>query len=241
MKIIIENCEFPPGIGMSILKAKYGVCRFKALEDLWDSIPDLTFSSIVTDLRDVDSRRIAFRHLGVQRMLKEVDPVLVSREKISKKTVWVGRDGSLESREYEDAYELYNVDIRRFVAGMENFREEIGMRLALPELYFVKCRDTSTGREYVIWVDIRGIYMTNLPPGKRNNVSRMSSDRIVNAINPIQAIAWTIITDIEAGGIEAILRQGDCVLLRAKPGAKRTAVTRNLTEAEYRSLMTYES
>jgi hypothetical protein len=65
--------------------------------------------------------------------------------------------------------------------------------------------------------------------------------RLEKEVTPVQAIAWTIRTDVQPDGIEAIVRQGDCVLLRMKPGAKRIEAPRHLTEAEYRTLMTDES
>jgi hypothetical protein len=241
MKVIIDAHEFPTEIGLRILKAKYGRCIFRNIADIWESIPDLTFASIVTGLRDVDRRRIAFRHLGLQRMIEEVKPKLVSRQTLSKTTCWVEPDGSMTRHAYEDAYELYRVDFRERIHEIKPSTPESWWIRNMPDAYFVKCWDTSTQKEYVIWVDIRSVYLTNLPQGKRTNLSRISQPRLEKEVTPVQAIAWTIRTNIEPDGIEAIVRQGDCVLLRTKAGAKRIESPRHLTEAEYRSLMTDES
>jgi hypothetical protein len=88
---------------------------------------------------------------------------------------------------------------------------------------------------------MRAIYTNNLPKDKKNNANRLSETVLERRVTPVQAIAWTIRTDIEPGGIEAIVRQGDCVLLRTKPGAKRLEFPRHLTEAEYLTFMTGET
>jgi hypothetical protein len=59
-------------------------------------------------------------------------------------------------------------------------------------------------------------------------------------IDAVQAIAWTIQTDVELGGIEKIVRQGDCVLIKKKPKAKLGNV-RHLTSEEYKTLLVLES
>lgn len=241
MKVIIEEREFPPEIGLRILKAKHGRCVFKSIADIWDSIPDLTFASIVTELNDADRRRIAFRHLGLQRMIEEVKPRLVSRQTLQKTTSWVESDGTLTRQTFEDAYELHRVDLRQRIDEINPATSDSWWIRDMPEAYFVKCWDTSTGKEYVIWVDIRSVYRTNLPSGKRSNVNRLTRARIEKEVSPVQAIAWTIRTDVEPGGIEAIVRQGDCVLMLTRQDAKRMEAPRHLTEAEYRSLMSDES
>lgn len=241
MKVIIEAREFPSELGLRILKAKHGECTFKSLEDVWYSIPPLTFTSIIDGLDDLDRRRIAFKHLGLQRMLEEVSPTLVSRETLQKSTTWVDADGTLTRHDFEDAYELYRVCFRSKDEEEKSSKLQSLLSRKLTDQYFVKCWDTSTAKEYVIWVDIRAIYTNNLPKDQKNNVNRLSETGLERKVSPVQAIAWTIRTDIEPGGIEAIVRQGDCVLLRTKPGAKRMDLPRHLTGAEYLTLMTDES
>jgi hypothetical protein len=99
----------------------------------------------------------------------------------------------------------------------------------------VKCKDTSTDREYFIWVDAQSVYRTNNPKQWLSSSSNFSKE-----INPIQAIAWTIQTDIKEGGIEKIVRQGDCVLIKKKKNSERGSV-RHLTEKEYLKLLVAES
>ena len=241
MKVIIDAREFPSELGLRILKAKHGDCTFKSLEDVWHSIPPLTFASIIDGLDDPDRRRIAFKHLGLQGMIEEVSPTLVSRETLQKSTTWVDADGTLTRHNFEDVYELYRVCFRNKDEEENSSKLQSLLSRNLTEQYFVKCWDTSTAKEYVIWVNMRAIYTNNLPKDKKNNANRLSETGLERKVTPVQAIAWTIRTDIEPGGIEAIVRQGDCVLLRTKPGAKRLEFPRHLTEAEYITLMTDES
>ena len=67
-----------------------------------------------------------------------------------------------------------------------------------------------------------------------------SNENYGNLITPIQSIAWTIQTDIKEGGIEKIIRQGDCIMIKKKPNAKKGNV-RHLTEKEYLTLLKEES
>jgi hypothetical protein len=54
------------------------------------------------------------------------------------------------------------------------------------------------------------------------------------------AIAWTIQTNLKEGGIEKIIRQGDCILLK-KNKSSQIGDVRHLTGNEYRSLLVLES
>lgn len=242
MKAIIDKTEFPPEIGKRILKAKHGRCTIPALERQWDEIPDLTFAAIVKEISDTDHRRIAFKYLGLHRMLAELKPRLVCSETVTKTALWARPDGSLVRREYEDTYELFRVDWCELYIGVstDNMGKEQPRELQ-QDRHFVKFRDTSTGREYVIWVDIREVLANNPEAIGEGQRIPMLKRKIEALVNPIMAIAWTIRTDIERGGIERIIRQGDCVLIRKLPGAGRLEKPRHLTEQEYRSLLGDES
>jgi|GEM_PF-1238381 len=242
MKAIIDKTEFPAEIGKRILKAKHGRCIVPALEKEWDAIPDLTFASIVKELSDTDHRRIAFKYLGLQRMLAELKPKLVSTETLRKTALWVGPDGSLVRKDYDDTYELHRVDWCDLYIGVstDNMTRPM-LRELQQDRHFVKFRDTSTGREYVIWVDIRSVLANNPDAIGEGGVIPLIKRKMEPLVNPIMAIAWTIRTDVETGGIQRIVRQGDCVLVRKRPGAAKLSQPRHLTEQEYRTLLSDES
>jgi hypothetical protein len=96
----------------------------------------------------------------------------------------------------------------------------------------VKCKDTSTDREYFIWVDLNSVYRTN-------NENSWNFEK--TKVNAIQCVAWTIQTDIEEGNIEKIIRQGDCILIKPKSLTKGSGRVRHLTEKEYKELLVAES
>jgi len=85
----------------------------------------------------------------------------------------------------------------------------------------------------MLWIDRDSVARVN------NQQHRISSDTRDN-ITPTQCIAWTIQTDIVEGGIEKIVRQGDCILIKKRPNAERGAI-RHLTDVEYKGLLVLES
>lgn len=229
MKIIIENTRFDYNIGCRLLKTKYRNVPFKGLEDIWEDIVPISFKEIVSEIQNIEQRRIAVGCLGLENIYKEVNPTLIKSETISKETFWVGENGELIKKKFEDTYELYEVKGNVWGEGTD-----FGWRNP-NNVHFVKCKDTSTDREYFIWVDAQSVYRTN---NKDKWLS--SSENFGEKITPIQAIAWTIQTDIEEGGIEKIVRQGDCVLIKKKKKCENGSV-RHLTEKEYRTLLVAES
>ena len=225
MKIVIENTEFAYDLGCRLLKLKHETCPFKELESVWGKIKPLTFSGIAR-LENLEQRRVAIICLGIDRLIKEVNPKLINSKTIKKTTTFVDKDGKLIEKKFNDTYELFEVEGSYFSKGLKNFQQ-------MENCYFVKCKDTSTNRVYLIWVDIKRVSETN--GGQRWNVD-------VKKINAIQCIAWTIQTTVEEGNIEKILRQGDCILIKPKnASAKMLETPRHLTEKEYRKLLVAES
>lgn len=98
--------------------------------------------------------------------------------------------------------------------------------------YYVQCKDTSTERNYLIWIDPQSVYYTNNDNGLYRDIS---------TINAIQCIAWTIETNIPKGYIIKIIRQGDCVLIKCKGDYIPLNTPRHLTEKEYREFLVAES
>jgi len=242
MNVIIDNRVFPDAIGKRILKAKHVTCSFQNLMHAWDEIPELTFASIVKDLEDAELRRIAFRYLGIDRMMAELKPRLVASETIRKTGAWVGEDGTVSIHDYDDTYELYRVAWRDVFIGVGMRGLDKDQQLEMrQDQHFVKFKDTSTGRDHVIWCDLRKVFRTNNPEvGPEENLPKRTR-MYESLVNPIMAIAWTIRTDVEPGGIESIIRQGDCILVRPLPEAGRLESPRHLMEYEYRFLLQDES
>ncbi len=226
MKIIINNVEFNYNIGCKLLKSKYRECpKWFNQPEIWDDIVPITFKEIAL-VENIEHRRIAINCLGLENLVKEVKPNMIGSETIKKKTTFVKSDGKLETINFEDTYKLFEVTGKSLgLTDREN-----------RNFHYVQCKDTSTDREYLIWVDATSVYQTS--PNYRGWTT--SSEDYGRMITPIQAIAWTIQTNIEKGGIEKLIRQGDCVLIK-KNSQSVVSSTRHLTEEEYRELLVLES
>lgn len=230
MKIIIENVTFPYNEGCRLLKLKNGdECPFEELSDIWNDIQPLTFKDIAK-FDNLEQRRVGVVCLGLEKLVKEVNPILINKKTLKKQTTWVNEGGEIVTKKFNDTYELYKVEGKYFSEGIKD-----SWRRA-EDVYFVKCKDTSTDREYMIWVDVNDVYRVN------NETDRWNFD--IKKVNAIQCIAWTIQTNIPKGNIEKIIRQGDCILIKPTDMrwvAKNVPNVRHLTEQEYKDLLVAES
>ena len=226
MKIIINNVEFDYDLGCRLFKMKYAECPKDELADIWNDIQPMTFTEIAQNFKSIEQRRVAIGCLGLDNLVAQIKPILVDKSSIEKTTTWVGEDGKLIETKFTDTYELYKVSKESLLEGADNSYIE--------DAYYVKCKDTSTDRDYLIWVDLGSVNRTNNPNSWFN--------RDTHTINAIQAVAWTIQTNIEKNNIEKIVRQGDCVLIKPiNSKSEKIGETRHLTEKEYRELLVAES
>jgi len=233
MKILINNVSFDYNTGCRLLKLKYEECPNTIdLQDIWEDIVPMTFKEIATTLKNIEQRRVAIQCLGLERLTKEVEPVLINTKSIKKTTAWVNPNGELVTKKFTDTYELYKVKGEMINQGIEGNRWD-----KLNDVHFVKCKDTSTDRDYFIWVDAQSVYQVN------NDRKWLSSDEDYGVqINAIQAIAWTIQTNVAKDNIEKIVRQGDCIMIKKKLPTETIGDTlRHLTEVEYLELLVAES
>ena len=229
MKLIISNREFNYDIGCRLLKLKYKECPFADLEDIWDKIKPMSFKEIAR-MENLEERRVGILCLGLERLAKEVKPKLLDKQTIKKVTNYLDKEGNVVNKKYNDTYELYEVDGKNLSEGI------VDRWRTMQNSYFVKFKDTSTDREYMIWVEPRSVFETNRT--KRNK----DYYKDARQINAIQCIAWSIQTTVAEGNIKEILRQGDCVLIKPKSMSKGISETpRHLTEKEYRELLVAES
>lgn len=215
MKLIISNQEFDVDLGIKILKLNNSESPYPELSKIWPNYNPITFKEIA-EIRNVELRRVALDNYGIERLDKEVNPTLVSKETVTKKTSWIDKNGKVEEFEYSDTYMLYKVD-----KGVMDDTER----------YYLKFKDTSTNRYYLLWVDMPSVYRTNF--------YHWSND--FYKIDAIHAIAWTIQTRVPEGQIEEIIRQGDCPLFRKKPNTTLLNEHRHLTKEEYLKFLVAES
>jgi hypothetical protein len=229
MKIVINNVSIEFDLACRILKTKGGDCPFDEVQDFWEEILPLNFKEIA-QLPNLEQRRIALLFLGLDRMVVEVNPILVSSVTIPKQTSWVMENGEVVDFKFEDTYELYKVNGDYFNEGVNSWQ-------IMADAYYVKCKDTSTDREYLIWVDLNSVWNVKCENDKKLN--RWEFD--VNKINAIDCIAWTIQTDIPQGNIEKIVRQGDCIMIKPKGKYETLDKERHLSKEEYLELLVAES
>lgn len=221
MKIIIDNVEFPFDEGCRILKLKHKDSPFEDLNDFWDDIVPMKFVDIAK-LENLEQRRIGINYLGIDEIVKQVNPIEVDRKAIFKTTTWINEKGVKEEIEFKDVYELYKVSNNDLIQENNKYRETFS--------HFVKCKDTSTDREYLIWVDLNSVRSAN----------DKSAWKQEDKVTAIDSIAWTITTNVPQGNIEKIVRQGDCILV--KPINKDDLCEpRHLTGKEYLELLELES
>jgi len=231
--IIINNTEFTFNEGCRLLKLKYKECpkQFQnVLGDMWNDIEPITFKEVVKTFKSIEKRRIAIGCMGIERIRKELKPKLINTKTLKKETTWVTPSGELVKKKFNDTYELYKVSGKDWSQGIT------GNISWTKDVHFVKCKDTSTDREYFIWVDAESVYRTN---DTRDQRWYSSSEDYGKLINPIQAIAWTIQTDVPEGNIKKIIRQGDCILIQ--PINDERCETRHLKDYEYLKLLVLES
>ena len=224
MQIVINNTKFPYDLGCGLLKLKHETCPFEELADIWADIKPLSFKDIAS-LPNLEQRRVGILILGLERLVSEVNPKLISTKTLTKSTTWVTENGELVEHTFNDTYEFYEVSGEVFNKGLESWRK-------IENSYYVKCKDTSTDREYLIWVEPRSVYNTN---------NENSWNFEVSKINALQCIAWTIQTNVPKGNIEKIIRQGDCILIKPKGKYEELNSPRHLTEQEYKTLLVAES
>ena len=224
MRIVINNTKFPYDLGCGLLKLKHENCPFPELEDIWADIKPLSFKQIA-GLPNLEQRRVGMLIFGLDRLVKEVNPKLLSSKTLKKSTTWVTENGEVVEHTFNDTYELYEVSGEVFNEGLQSWQK-------MQNSYYVKCKDTSTDREYLIWVEPRSVYNTN---------NENSWNYEINKVNAIDCISWTIQTNVPKGKIEKIIRQGDCILIKPKGSYKELQIPRHLTEIEYKTLLVAES
>lgn len=222
-QIVIDNLNFNYDIGCKVLKLKHEECPFEELSDVWEHIQPITFAEIAQNIENLENRRVAIKYLGIERFYRETNPTLIDESTLEKSTTWIDKDGKLSTISYKDTYQLFRVDGKVWSGQTRS-----------NDVYMVKCKDTSTDREYFIWVDGVEVHNTNNTPQVWSAIRNFK-------INAIQAIAWTIQTNVPYGQIEKIVRQGDCVLIKTKENVNFLNRNRHLTEEEYINLLSLES
>lgn len=220
MEIIIDNVPFAFDMGAKVCKV--GNIEIEGLD--LTNVEPITFAEI-SMLKNIEQRRIAIKYFGTEKLIADINPELVSAEAISKSTTYVDDNGISTTINFQDTYELYKVSAEKLFGKQGSY---------LRDEYYVKCKDTSTDRDYIIWVDVESV-------ARANNISVWGLRDGTSKIDAIQAIAWTIQTDVKEGNIRQIIRQGDCVFVEPIDTTVDTGLMRSITKEEYIHLLKLES
>lgn len=230
-KFLVDQYEFGYDLGLKVVKAKFkevdrfiaGVSISKGLaaevRKIWDDIPEVTVREALS-IENIEARRICFRYIGVDKIFGELGPELVDEQTIEKGTR-VTAEGELEK--FKDTYQLYRVEGKKLSEGVKDTWR------APQDFFILRCKCTSSDREYLI-------YIQNFWSGRMRDVGTVGQKP-----DAIEAVAWTITTDVAKEDIDYIIRQGDCILVKTKKDKYTRVNTRHLDKAEYLEKVRMES
>lgn len=192
----------------------------KFVAELWLDIQPVTVQEALT-LSNTEMRRLYFNCIGVQKLFQTLEPKLLDRQVIKKKRTRWDENNDPRVHEFEDLYELYEID------GEKLFGQTRWGGAAGNTVYAVRCWCTTTNREYWLYV----------PPVAAigNRWSRGAAEDNPDAI---RAIAWTIRIDIT--NPEKIYRQGDIIVAKQSDNSEEVQAY-HLTKEQYLDLMYSET
>lgn len=212
---------------LSLWKAKYSdikdlkkdIIIHESLEDfgnfiaeLWDSIEPVNVKQALA-INSTEVRRIFFDCIGIQKLFASLEPQLRDRQVVKKKrTKWDDDNNPLEY-EFEDVYELYEIEGKKLF-DVDRWGNEPN------PVYAVRCWCTTTNREYWLYVN------QEAATGQRWQRDECEYDAI-------RAIAWTIRVDVREDEIEKLYRQGDIIVAKIKDDASIMSWPRHISKEEY--------
>ena len=193
------------------------------VHEIWDSIEVFTIEDALK-IQNTEIRRTYFDCLGVETLFKQLDPILRDKQVIKKKRTRWDDANDAYTYEFEDVYELYEID------GKKLFNKDQWGREPRP-VYAVRCWCTTTNREYWLYVN------ETAAMGFEGRFGWNPADNKPE-YDAIRCIAWTI--RVDHSNLERIYRQGDIIV--AKLSDESVPVRDyHLTKQDYLSLMYSET
>lgn len=192
------------------------------VENVWDEIIPVTIQEAFV-LKNMEIRRTYFDCIGVIKLFKSLDPLLLDKQVINKKRTRWDEKNKAYDKEYEDVYELYKIDGNKLFEAPNDWNKP-------NPVFAVRCWCTTTQREY--W-----IYVPAGPAYGRPDIT-WSNREPEGKPDAISAIAWTIRIGIT--NPKRIYRQGDIIVAEGSPSSTEVAPY-HLTKAQYLSLMYSET
>jgi hypothetical protein len=209
------------------------------MEEIWDTIPEVGMHEAFGQ-SNLEKRRLYFNCIGIEKLFKNLDPTLLDTQTVTKKRTRWDDDNNSEEYVFEDTYELYKID-----------QLELGIKTRwgadADHIYAVKCKCTTTAREYWLYVPLE--VATNLSnwklkafeagtPHFRDYSEAKPREPYVPEYDAIRAIAWTI--QIDVTNPERIYRQGDIIVCKLSPQSEVVSPY-HITKDQYLNLMYSET
>ena len=190
------------------------------VEEIWNDIKPVTVEEALK-ISNTEVRRTYFDCIGVVRLFKELNPTLRDRQVLTKKRTKWDEEGNDVVYEFEDVYELYEID------GKLLFDKDRWGRTP-SNVYAVRCWCTTTNREYWIYV---------------NEEAALGESRWNNRddFDAVRAIAWTIRIDVNETDVEKLYRQGDIIVAKVRKNAKLNSWPKHLSKEGYLTKMYSET
>ncbi len=197
------------------------------VQECWDSVVPVTVEEAL-QLENTEERRTYFDAIGIQKLFEGLDPKLLDKQTIKKSRVRWDDEFKEYTHEFEDIYELYEIEATKM------FKTDRWGNEPTQHIYAVRCWCTTTNREYWLYVPREAALGSNW----------WNRDDKRNKADAIRAIAWTVRVDVPEENVEKIYRQGDIIVAKMKDSAKATETTFNpyhLSKEQYLSLMYSET
>ncbi|MBN8877761.1 MAG: hypothetical protein J0I32_09470 [Sphingobacteriales bacterium] len=186
------------------------------IEDKWENVEPISMQEALGE-SNMEKRRAMFDCIGVVKLFTGLQPTLLDKQVVHKKqTRWDNNNQPYE-REYDDKYELYQLD------GSKLYVTQVQGQESNP-VFAVRCWCSTTGREYWIYVPVEAAL-------GNEHFYRPTPDAI-------RAIAWTIQVDITCP--KSIARQGDIVIVEESEDSAPTSPY-HLSKEQYLQLIFSES
>src|SRR5690606_27261595 len=115
------------------------------VNEVWETVTPITVSEALKEPA-LERRRVMFDCIGVAKLFKELDPLLLDKQTIHKvRTRWNEKNEPYK-HQFDDTYELYQLD------GSKLFPTESNNTMRTSNGYAVRCWCTTTSREYWMYV-----------------------------------------------------------------------------------------
>lgn len=195
------------------------------VEECWNRIEPFTVEDALK-VTNTEERRTYFDCIGIEKLFKQLEPKLLDVQMLKKKRQRWDDDFNEYTHEFEDVYELYEID------GEKLFDKDRWGNSPQP-IYAVRCWCTTTNREYWLYVPREaalghGWWFANAD--------------LRDQPDAIRAIAWTVRIDVPEEDVEKIYRQGDIIVVKTTGKTTQTTLRPyHLTKEQYLSKMYSET